>query len=246
MTGRHKREYILEHQTFSETRVPLFDFHVHTSWTDGADDVETMFAGAMKCGIRSVLFSEHARTTSESWFHDFAEQVRSLPHGHCRAHVGVETKAKDLDGNLDCSRTILNECDLVIGSVHRFPGETEGLSNADWSGDDAIELEFRLSSALLENPNVDILGHPFGMTYRRFKTVPPREMLVALIEKAARKGVAFEVNARYHPDPWDLIRTCREKGAMVSLGSDAHTVLEIGRITRILEGRESAWNPSVF
>ena len=37
--------------------------------------------------------------------------------------VGTEVKIKDFDGNLDINKSIRKKCDLVMASVHRFPGE---------------------------------------------------------------------------------------------------------------------------
>ena len=34
----------------------------------------------------------------------------------------------------------------------------------------------------------------FGMSYRRFKTMPPDEKIIALIEKAAKTGVAIDID----------------------------------------------------
>jgi histidinol phosphatase-like PHP family hydrolase len=91
---------------------------------------------------------------------------------------------------------------------------------------------------------VDILGHPFGMCYRRFKLTPPEDKFHALIEKAAKTGVALEINPQYQPDPWRLIEWCRQGGARISLGSNAHSTTTVGRITRVLRGEEAAWMPS--
>ncbi|MCH7780009.1 MAG: hypothetical protein IH848_04120, partial [Acidobacteria bacterium] len=47
----------------------------------------------------------------------------------------------------------------------------------------------------------------------------------------------------YHPEPWRLVAWCREAGAVVSLGSNAHRTAEVGDIVRALEGRAvPAWS----
>ncbi|MCG3175899.1 MAG: DNA polymerase/3'-5' exonuclease PolX [Candidatus Omnitrophica bacterium] len=217
--------------------VPRIDLHLHTSWTDGADKAADMYASALKCGLTHVLFSEHARKTSGDWFGRFADEVRSLPRGSCRALVGVETKIEDLEGTLDCTPEILGLCDLVMASVHRFPGERGVVRGFDEvTRQEAPETEFRLALSILKNPNVDILAHPFGMCYRRFGAPPSDELMRELIRAVARTPVAFEINCHYHPDPWKLARWCVEEGARISLGSNAHNVSEVGRIVRALEG----------
>jgi putative hydrolase len=224
--------------------VPRVDGHLHTSWTDGESSVEVMHRAGEDAGLLGVLFSEHARHTSGDWFPAFAAEVRALNAVRCQAYVGVEVKIRDFDGSLDISESIAGTSDLIMASVHRFPGE-EGIATgtAAYSANDAVDLEWRLASAALDNPTVDILGHPFGMCYRRFKIHPPDDRIKDLIVRAARTGVAFEVNARYHPDPWQLIRWSAEVGGVIALGSNAHNRQAVGHIVRILEGEEQPWRP---
>jgi histidinol phosphatase-like PHP family hydrolase len=92
---------------------------------------------------------------------------------------------------------------------------------------------------VLDNPAVDIrpsLRHVLP----RFGIAPSDDTMRAVIDKAARTGVAIEINPHYHPDPWRIVEWCKEAGARISLGSNAHSCEEVGRITRVLEGREPA------
>lgn len=215
---------------------PAIDMHLHTDWTDGTAGVATMHQTAIAAGLKLILFSEHARRTSQDWFPDFAAQVRALPADQCQSLVGVECKVDDFGGNVDSTCAILGLCDLVMASVHRFPGEegnTKGTTGG-FSPDQAIDMEFRLSMAVMDNPAVDILGHPFAMSIKRFGAAPPWELFVALMEKSAATGVAFEINARYHAEPVRLIEACNRLGAPVSLGSNAHEPGEVGLILRRL------------
>ena len=82
------------------------------------------------------------------------------------------------------------------------------------------------------------------MTLMRYRNPPGEDRWRALIERAAKHEVAFDISGRYHSDPWQLIQWCHEAGTKISLGSDAHHVREVGRITRILEGKEAPWRPS--
>jgi histidinol phosphatase-like PHP family hydrolase len=201
-----------------------------------------MYDSAVEAGLTRVLFSEHARRTSTDWFGRFAAEVRALPSSPCEALVGVETKVADFKGNIDCDASIIGAADLVMASVHRFPGENGQARPFDTvTPSEAIDAEFRLADAVLDNPDIDILGHPFGMCLRRFKLSPPEALVRCLMVKAASRGIAFEINPYYHPDPWGWIQLCREEGAVVSLGSNAHEKASVGRIVRVLEGSEAAW-----
>jgi putative hydrolase len=239
-----KSNSLLKLQEIRRDHIPRFDFHLHTSWTDGKASVTQMHDRAVACGLKFVLFSEHARHTSGDWFGDFVKEVRALPDDKCKAFVGVETKVEDFEGKLDITKDILSQCDLVMASVHRLPKEGGGVKEfKDLKAEEALQVESRLAHAVLENPQVDILGHPFGMTYRRFGTAPPEDLMRSLISKAAKEKKAFEINCFYHPNPWQLIAWCKEAGALMSLGSNAHELESVGRIVNVLEGKEAVWNP---
>ena len=219
-----------------KNNIPLIDFHIHTNWTDGKNTSLEMYNKAIHEGLESILFSEHVRKSSSNWFFKFVKEIRNLPPSSCLALVGIETKVDDFMGNLDSTDEIIEISDLVLASVHRFPGEkgiikdTRGISP-----NDAVKIESDLSLAVLENKNVDILGHPFGMSYRRFKIEPSEEQFKQIIKKASKAGIAIEVNSFYHPNPWNLIHLCEEEGAYISLGSNAHDVSNVGNIIKILK-----------
>ena len=234
--------YLSSMQDIKRGFIPPFDFHMHTKWTDGAQSAQEMHAQAIAQGLKYILFSEHARKTSGSWFNEFAAEVRALPKDQCLALVGVESKVDDFDGSIDINHEVLQTVDMIMASVHRFPGETGNvMGKGKVTGEEAINIEYRLIMAVLENPDVDILGHPFGMSHRRFGVSVPDRLFKEVIAKAAKTGVAVEINSHYHTNPWELVDWCQEAGALISLGSNAHNVSEVGRIKRVLEGSEVPW-----
>ena len=82
------------------------------------------------------------------------------------------------------------------------------------------------------------MGHPFGMSIRRFNIQPTEDDFKQIIKKAAETGIAIEVNSHYHDNSWEIINWCKEFGALISLGSNAHNVNKVGHINRILKGEE--------
>lgn len=214
------------------------DFHTHTSWTDGKDGVQAMHAQAVKNGLAAILFSEHARASSGSWFAEFADEVLALPSDQCKALVGVETRIVDDAGNLDLAPEVARRCHLVVASAHRFPGQ-EGFDPEALSGAEALEVELRLGLAAMSNENTDILGHPFGMSISRYRATPTDEMFRELARGAARCDCAVELNSKYHSRffaTWRAI--AMEEGARISLGSDAHSVDDLRSLRDALEERQ--------
>lgn len=216
--------------------LPRIDSHLHTTWTDGEASVCDVYRAAVENGLVTVLYSEHSRKTSTDWFSSFAAEVRGLPTSPCRAYVGTEVKVESLDGEIDTIPSISDLCDFVMASVHRFiDSDGRTLQFAETDPNEAVNFEFKLTWAALANPQVDILGHMFGMSYSRFKLVPPDELICALISRAAEFGVAVEINSHYHPNPRQMIQRCRDYGALITFGSNAHTLESVGRIMRLLD-----------
>ena len=240
MNFRKKPGLIFESNELDLAKLPRIDSHLHTSWTDGKATVLEVYKAAIDCGLATILYSEHSRKTSTDWFPLFANEVRALPSALCRAYVGTEVKVETRSGEIDTIPEISDLCDFVMASVHRFiDSGGHAMQFADTDPDEAVNLEFELTWAVLANPKVDILGHMFGMSFRRFNLVPPDEKIQALILRAAKFGVAVEINSHYHPNPLKLIQWCKEAGALITFGSNAHTLDTVGEIMRMLEQKIS-------
>lgn len=212
---------------------PKVDLHVHTKWTDGENTVSEMYNEAENKSLEAIFFSEHSRKESGKWFFDFCEEIKQLPLKKCTPIVGTEVKILNLEGDLDFNNEFKNVCELVMASVHRFPGEkTDNIWKSKTSLDhkEIIKLEFKLMCASLKNPLTDILGHPFGMSIKRFNLDPPEELFDELIMLCNKYKKIFEVNSRYHKNPKQLINKCINSNTLISIGSNAHSKNELGQI----------------
>lgn len=223
-------EYIFK--SLKNNQIPRVDLHVHTNWTDGEHDVKEMHDTACQKSLSHILFSEHSRKESGNWFLDFFNQVKALSKKQCEAITGTEVKILNYKGDIDLKDEFFDKCELIMASVHRFPGETdEDFKKKNlYSKDKVIKSEFDLMISALDNPKVDILGHPFGMSIKRFGIEPDEKMFDQIIEMCGKKNKVFEVNARYHNNPNFLIKKCIQNNTKISLGSNAHSKSELGKI----------------
>lgn len=233
---RMRHPLLMHARDLSPACLPSIDLHMHTDWTDGAHTIEAMHQAAVDAGLRRILFSEHARRSSTDWFPRFAAMVRDLPTETCHAMVGAEVKVVNFQGDIDLAPEVHRECEMVMASVHRFPGESGQIkgTTGGYEPDEAITIEYRLSCAAIENPAVTILGHPFGMSLSRFKARPPEALVRDLMRRCAVAGVGFEINSRYHTNPSTLLAWCQDEDGVISLGSNAHETGEVGAILRSL------------
>lgn len=192
--------------------------HAHTRWSDGGASLEAMARQAQTLGYAYLGISEHSR--SARYAHGLAiEQVReqqeeierlNRQYRGFRILKGIEADIL-ADGSLDYPDEVLETFDFVIASIHsRFQVPKE-------------EMTRRVVRAL-ENPYATILGHPTGRLLLSREGYPID--MEAVIEAAALRGVAIELNAHpYRLDlDWRLCRRAKERGVMIAVNPDAHSL----------------------
>lgn len=129
--------------------------------------------------------------------------------------AGVET-ALSPEGVPDVSDRVLEQLDVVVASIHQPP---------DLPGEKRMAAYRRV----VENPHVDILGHPFGATWweKDFDWFS-EEQVRELVDLAEKHDKVIEINAAQlkHYTP-AIMQAIAESGVKVSFGSDAHDHPEI-------------------
>jgi DNA polymerase (family 10) len=142
---------------------------------------------------------------------DHAARIRALDAERIgvRLLAGVECDIKP-DGQLDLADDCLGALDIVVASVHSAFNQ------------DRQQMTDRLLRAI-ENPHVDILGHPTGRRILRREPYPFD--VEAVVDAAVRHGVALEINAQIERlDLSDVnARFARERGVRIVISSDAHS-----------------------
>lgn len=211
------------------------DLHMHTNQTDGQADIEAVMAQSAAVGLSRIAFTEHVRRETD-WFDEFAAEIRRVQPQYPQVEVlvGCEAKALDTMGGFDASSSLLAQCDIVLGSVHRFPDGHGGyLDFAKMSAEMTAQTEFELAMGLLETAPIDVLAHPGGMYARRYGDFPP-DLMGQLMEKGLERGVAIEISSSYVQDMDAFLALCREVNPYVSVGSDMHKLTHVGRCRDLL------------
>ncbi|MEW6278955.1 MAG: PHP domain-containing protein, partial [Candidatus Eremiobacterota bacterium] len=203
------------------------NLHAHTTWSDGQNSVEEMARAAAERGLEYLAITDHSPHVGVAnglnverlmLLRQEIERVNRLGLG-VTLLWGTEVDILP-DGGLDYPDDVLEQLDVVVASVH------SGLQMAP------DEMTRRVLRAL-ENPHVDILGHPSGRLLGRR---PGYEMdWEELFKAAARTRTALEING--YPNRLDLkdahARRAGDLGAMLAIGADAHAAdhldyLELG------------------
>lgn len=192
--------------------------HSHSTWSDGQYSLEEMALAAKAQGFEYLVISDHSRSA----FYANGLSIERIAEQHAqidalnqqlapfRIFKSIEADILN-DGSLDYPDEVLASFDLVIASVH---------SNLKMSEEKAMA---RLLKAI-ENPYTTILGHMTGRLLLSRNGYPVDHRRI--IDACAEHHVVIELNA--HPRrldiDWEWIPYAREKGVLLSIDPDAHSI----------------------
>ena len=193
------------------------DLHSHTEWSDGNTDIEAMVAAAEERGYDYYGVADHAEGPgivggmglSEAEILEQADLVREIDaDSEIEVFAGIEANV-DASGEIGLSDDVIEALDVIVASPH---------SALDQDAETATE---RLVRAV-ENPAVDVLGHPSG---RMLNERSGLEFDAAALGRAAADhDTALEINA--NPRRLDLwgspVQAAIEEGGTIAVGTDAH------------------------
>ena len=194
----------------------LEDYHVHSSYNDHSAldlTVKNALDRAAEVGLKTLAFTEHVRRSS-TWVSQYIQEIKNLRESSTtNVIIGFEAKILS-DGSIDCLEEY-SEAYFIIASFHSVYSDKKKWMDA-------------LIKAI-ENPHVNVIGHlapepTFHIDGGEIDFIASR---IVLHEKIV------EINAKYHRPPRDWILSFREKGVRFHLGSDAHSVSEIGRFEKV-------------
>ena len=200
------------------------DLHMHTTETDGKDGMRAMVEAARDEGHEYIAITEHSQSLAMA---NGLDERRALAHAQSiraldaegvgvRLLAGIECDILP-DGSLDLADDCLASLDLVVASVHSaFNQERQQMTD-------------RLLRAI-DNPYVDVLGHPTGRAILRRE--PYAFDIGAVIDAARARHVALEINCQAHRlDLNDVhARLARDRGVRLVISSDAHSRRALGTL----------------
>ena len=211
------------------------DLHMHTTTTDGKDGIKAMATAAKAAGLQYIAITDHSQALAMAGGLD---EHRALAHAATIREIGRRLDGVTLlagiecdirpDGTMDLADDCLAQLDVVIASVH-----------SGFSQEPAALTERYLRA--IENPWVDVLGHPTGRLL--LKREPLAFDLDAVIAAAVRRGVAIEINCQVDRlDVGDgIARHALEKGARLVISSDAHSVKAFATLDLGVRVARRAW-----
>lgn len=200
----------------------IVDTHTHTLASGHAySTIREMAYSAATKRLEALAITEHAPDMPGSCHEFYFYNMKVIPRKMCGIDLflGAEANMIDLNGRLDLPKEILEKLDIVIASFHppccRI-GTREENTNA--------------YLRVLENPMVDIIGHPDDARIPVdlepiIRSAKEHHKLIeinnsSLLVNGAREG-AYENQIK-------ILELCKKYQVMITLGSDAHIEYDVG------------------
>jgi putative hydrolase len=219
------------------------DFHVHSTFSDGASTLAENVAAARERGLRTLCLVDHVRQDT-GWVPEFTAAVapyRGQPG--LRVLAGVEAKILDTAGHLDLPPGLDPGVDLVLVADHRFPAADgprhpddlfSSIKNGTTTAAQAIEDLCRATANALSParcPRRPLLAHLFSVLPKigLSESVIPSPILAELAWRIARSGALVEVNEKWACPSPRTVAALAAAGVPLVAGSDSHHCRDIGR-----------------
>ncbi|MFV0361493.1 MAG: phosphatase [Suipraeoptans sp.] len=214
------------------------DTHTHTIESGHAySSMKEMIIAAKKKGLKGIAITDHAPEMPGGPHEYYFTNLRVVPKEieGVRVLCGVELNIMDEAGNVDLPETVLKALDLKIASIHTpcFMRDKEHEIN--------INTITNAYERVMENPNIDIIGHPddsrLPIDYKRLVKLAVKTGTLLELNNSSLSPVSHREGAKENVEI--LLRLCKEEGAMIVVGTDAHIEQAVGNIDYALERLEA-------
>lgn len=237
----------------------IYDFHIHTTYLKCANETMTVPAILQRCeslGLQTIAITDHLNAPQFLPQHELIKRDLAAAETPLEVFFGCEVNVIDKNTgavSIDEAQLRQGGFEVVIGGVHSSYHDTP-----DKRG--IVDLQQKLMLAVIANPLVDVLVHPwwFGgnefrpggpMEWFRDMSEVPDDYARELGEAALAHDTAIEANwsaiwgcPTYTDQAPDFIagynhyfKTIADTGVKISISTDAHNIDQLNGIHPLRE-----------
>ena len=195
------------------------DVHVHTTDSDGINTLEEMVEMAIFKGYEYLGITDHAPSVTArgygtvlKLFNDKKRKIEAMNKGQNKLKVLLGYEVNILaDSTLGLPDEILKELDYCVASIHTsFTQDKETMTK-------------RLISAI-ENPYVNIVGHPSGRLLNERDPADPDWDKVFDTVRSNNKILEINSQPNRLDLPDDLVKRAKNWDIKMIINSDSHSI----------------------
>jgi histidinol phosphatase-like PHP family hydrolase len=234
-----------------------YDFHIHTTYLKCADETMTVPALLQRCeslGLQTIAITDHLNAPQFLPQHELIKRDLAATETPLEVFFGCEVNVTDPETgavSIDQAQLERGGFEVVIGGVHASYHD-----HPDKRG--IIDLQQRLMLAVIANPLIDVLVHPWWFGGEEFRPGGPMEWFRdmsdipddyarELGEAAVAHDTAIEANwsaiwgntTVYGPKFLEgynrYLRIIADTGARISISTDAHNINQLDGIHPMMD-----------
>lgn len=201
----------------------VLDTHTHTLASAHAySTIMENAAMAKEHGLALLCTTDHAPALSDSSpeLHFMNYHVMPKTMYGVEMLYGVELNIMDFEGRVDLKEDILKRLDICIASFHTMCTKAG-----------TIEENTRAYLKVMENPYVDIIGHPddgyIPVDFKQLVLAAKKHHVLLEVNNASLASAYFRLNTRENMKKMLLL--CKEHQVSITIASDAHIATAIGK-----------------
>lgn len=225
----------------------IADMHVHSKFSvDGKDNLMAMCQAAIEKGVKYICFTEHFDMNPKDRgygyfnFEKFSEAIDSAKNKFGDSLYilkGLEFSEPHLHPE-EFEEMVRKDFDVMIGSVHWLGGFVVGQKELEekFTKEEIFKKYYREVLRATKFGGFDILAHlDFPKRYLK-QSYNEWNLVDEILSELTKSDIALEINTsplrkglnECSADKELLERYIKHKGSRVSIGSDAHSSLDIG------------------
>lgn len=211
------------------------DLHIHTTFSDGRSSIQEVISVGRLKGIKVMAITDH--------YNEFSNFSKRLARDQFASYLsalegtgvlrGVEADIFE-DGSVSVSEKTAESIDLVIGGMHMLHGVAFWYDTTPILNPTAFAEDTRLTLIkAIETGLLDVIAHVTWLP----ETIRPqtgslvtKEWIRSVVRAACDNSVAIELSGAWKVPDEEFVRECVHQGAMLSVGSDAHSANMVGNV----------------
>lgn len=208
------------------------DLHLHTTFSDGRNEMVDYVEAALKIGYTQIAFTDHVCDYT-NYLEEYIDEITRLRKKYgakLKILAGIESKVINLEGELDLPSDFhlyQDSFDLIFAAFHQIPnGDRKYFSSTTVEESERTDVLLKWFSSMLntlQNPIVSGVVHPTSVL-RKYSIMPDQNQKRAIAETAFQNNTMIEINLRHAVPDKEFLNILKDQSTELFIGSDSHSV----------------------